>query len=468
MLLQQQKGSKYLALAGCWFHIFLSSSFRQVEGFLHSPQTSVQLTSRSSHISTSTKFEKHAARIPFYLSKPLRASNDDEDEEDPMAEWRKAYPDLEFVDYTDPEYKVDQGDVETLGEDDTEERIEEMREERRIRNDEYQFETYYEEVLQSNTPYYGEWTVYKCDFNELDVYGIPALRKGKNILKIKSDGKKVITDPNAKWRVDGEHLEQEDVLAEDAEDNNAAFGETILQHKYSPSILKARDFRGPAGIMKVGNAHTICDTIPLNIVANKDYSDRSDDSIHEGPFQEMRTEVGIHDNDIRFRLKLDYRVPEEISTEDGVPPPLQLNTMIVCRERLNQLPRKEGYAPSESEIALFGPPGASGGLYDPPPAGTDEQAAQYIMLDLQGGATILFPFQIDQTQSKFGFDEDDKKNGGWVTSLDWSPGSVRYQVDRKVLGGKRCKNLKTLELTEVETKDADTWRPRDGGMDMRQ
>merc|ERR1712232_962184 len=109
---------------------------------------------------------------------------------------------------------------------------------------------------------------------------------------------------------------------------------------------------------------------------------------------------------------------------------------IVCRERLGQWPRKEGYAPSEREIALFGPPGASGGLYDPPPVGSDEQAAQYLSLDLQGGATVLFPFKIDQDESLF-------DGQGWVTTLDWSPADIRYQVDRKVLAGKSIKRLKT-------------------------
>jgi len=40
--------------------------------------------------------------------------------------------------------------------------------------------------------------------------------------------------------------------------------------------------------------------------------------------------------------------------------------------------------------------------------------------------------------------------------------------DRKVLGGTKLKGLKTLELSEVQGEDADRWRPRDGGANMRQ
>ena len=44
----------------------------------------------------------------------------------------------------------------------------------------------------------------------------------------------------------------------------------------------------------------------------------------------------------------------------------------------------------------------------------------------------------------------------------------KKKKDRKVLGGKKLKGLKTLELSEVQGEDADRWRPRDGGANMRQ
>lgn len=98
--------------------------------------------------------------------------------------------------------------------------------------------------------------------------------------------------------------------------------------------------------------------------------------------------------------------------------------------------------------------------------GTEERALEnYMLLDFEGGATVLLPHRLDQ------HDDDTEEEGdgfGWVTSLDWTPGTIRYQVDRKVLGGTKLKGLKTLELSEVQGEDADRWRPRDGGANMRQ
>ena len=49
-----------------------------------------------------------------------------------------------------------------------------------------------------------------------------------------------------------------------------------------------------------------------------------------------------------------------------------------------------------TDEALFGAPGAPGGLYDPPPVGSDDQAKQYIKLDFAGHATVLLPYMMDQ------------------------------------------------------------------------
>lgn len=393
--------------------------------------------------------EQQTGGLQNWALASLRSSFDDEFmEEDPMAEWRAAYPDLEFVDYGSPEYRIDQGE-EMFNGDETEVAIEEMREERRRKNDEFQFETYFRDVLQEGEEFKGEWTVYKASYDNLDQYGIPQLKQAKNILKVVSRANRIMTDPHTPWRVDGEHIEHEELIAVD-EENDMTFASEILSKRYYPKELRAIDFRGPPGIMKVGNGHTICETVNL---------DEKNANIHEGPYSEMRTELGIHDGDIRLRLKLDYRTNK--NDTNVVSPPLYLNTMIVCRERLNRWPRREGFAPTDEEISLFGPPGALGGLYDPPPVGTDEQAAQYLVLDLQGGATALFPYKIDQDENAF-------NGNGWVTTLDWAPGMIRFQVDRKVFGGRYTKGLKTLELTEVETEAADMWRPRDGGVDMRQ
>ena len=244
----------------------------------------------------------------------------------------------------------------------------------------------------------------------------------------------------------------------------------LVGSTYWPSEMESLDFRGPAGNMCVGKAYTICDAKPLD--------EKSSDDAHEGPFSEMRTELGVQDNGMRFRIKLDYSALDgDAGSEGEAPPPLHLKTLTICRETL------DGYWPSaedneekgregeESEVfrknqeeisaALFGPPGALGGLYDPPPVGSEERAVDnYMLLDFEGGSTVLLPHRLDQHENDDGL--------GWVTSLDWTPGPIRYQVDRKVMGGSKLKGLRTLELSEVQSAEADKYRPKDGGSDMRQ
>lgn len=207
------------------------------------------------------------------------------------------------------------------------------------------------------------------------------------------------------------------------------------------------------------SGYTICKGVPF---------DDSGDA-HVGPFQEYRAEVGIQADDMRFRIKFDYSVlsndDDDNNTSNGFSAadaaPLHLKSMTVCREALDMWPRVQGGAAPVLCEALFGEAGAAGGLYDPPPVGSDKQASQYMMLDLEGGATVLFPYVMDQ--------EDAAHDGqGWVTSLDWSSGKMRYQVDRKVNAGRDILGLRTLELSSVQAQDADTYRPRDGGENMRQ
>ena len=192
-----------------------------------------------------------------------------------------------------------------------------------------------------------------------------------------------------------------------------------------------------------------------------------------GPFGDYRAEVGIQADDLRFRIKLHYSVKKDELTLNAPHPPLHLKSLTVCREALDMWPVHStitnNNAPSmsssssslSSTASLFGTPGAPGGLYDPPPVGSDAQASQYMMLDLEGGATVLFPHLLDQ-------DPQAHDGHGWVTSLDWTPGDIRYQVDRKVLGGLHLLGLRTLELSEVQGVDADQYRPRGGGENMRQ
>ncbi|KAL3823069.1 hypothetical protein ACHAXA_011121 [Cyclostephanos tholiformis] len=512
------------------------------------------------------------------------------------------YPDLEFVNYDDPTYSADRSeysdgsDVDNVdGVETTLAEIEAMREERRRRNDEYQFETYHASVLRGGERSLGEWTVFETDTfmgretrdgRDPSAIGVPRLLKWDKVLKVVSRGTKNIVNPDAEWRVDGERIVHEERLAtpddfptlmmiddeDDDDDESLVGGEAagggpsplnwdsvdVAHVEYVrcyPSEMSSVDFRGPGGNMCVGKAYTICDATPLSSsssssihpIDDDNYLDDHDDdarrrreqSRHEGPFREMRTELGVQENGMRFRVKLDYALLEEDDSFDDsdsgggdadavIPPPLHLRTLTVCRETL------DGYWPKQSDNesmpsssssveaegggggdsaggqggvgggskgelrsggvrrsdhqeeitrALFGPPGAPGGLYDPPPVGSEERAiSNYMLLDLEGGATLLLPHRLDQhldmeveveATSETSSPSSSSSSSssfqlGWVTSLDWTPGRIRYQVDRKVLGGTKLKGLRTLELSEVQGDDADRWRPRDGGSDMRQ
>eukprot|EP00555_Chaetoceros_dichaeta_P002066 CAMPEP_0198249508 /NCGR_PEP_ID=MMETSP1447-20131203/1021_1 /TAXON_ID=420782 /ORGANISM="Chaetoceros dichaeta, Strain CCMP1751" /LENGTH=489 /DNA_ID=CAMNT_0043934165 /DNA_START=30 /DNA_END=1499 /DNA_ORIENTATION=+ len=426
----------------------------------------------------------------------VRRAVPDDDDEDVNPYNDPNYPDLEFVNYDDPNYVVDQGitegeflpaSVQPKEDDGTEEEIEAMREDRRRRNDEFQFETYHADVLKSGEAYKGEWTVYRTstflDGDNDDGNAPPQLRRERVNRKVVSVGKKIFlpeTEGEFEFRVDGERIvnEERSATADDFEDGeeelddiDAGSGDSYslatVGRRFWPEKMSARDFRGDAGIMCVGNGYTICDTVPLSVgeaVAREE---------HDGPFAKMRTELGIQYKRMRFRIKLDYCVkgfgPNDSDTSDkdattafeGKYPALHLCSMVVCRETWERWPRYQEKNVDESDSdLLFGPPGAKGGLYDPPPVGSDEQGGQYMLLDLEGGATALFPYKIDQ-------DPNTHSGNGWVTSLDWTPGRIRFQVDRKVMGGVKLRGLRTLELSEVEAESAEQWRPRDGGADMR-
>lgn len=205
----------------------------------------------------------------------------------------------------------------------------------------------------------------------------------------------------------------------------------------------------------------------------------NDRESHLGPFSEYRAELGIQENNVRLRLKFDYsilggehNIDISSSTSSSPPPPLHLKSMTVCREAVGMFPSSKSSSTSSvnsnpfddaiiKEAFFGGKAGAEGGLYDPPPIRVEEQASQYMLLDLVGKATVLFPYIIDQ-------DPMAHNGEGWVHSLDWSPSNMRYQVDRKVNGGVDLLGLRTLELSEVQSADAATYRPRDGGQNMRQ
>jgi hypothetical protein len=300
----------------------------------------------------------------------------------------------------------------------------------------------------------------------------PKLRKENNVRRVVSSGKKVFLDAPKEgfaFRVDGERLVHEERLAEqhDFEEDEeweavvasrtidaAQVVDEVVGKRYTPEFMSSYDFRGPGGAMCVGNCYTVSHTVPLN-------GEPEIDGNYDGPFSEMRSEIGIQYKRMRYRVKWDYRVKDHQKGESA--PPLHLHSMIVCRETRERWPRYTGDLNVDDSFheRLFGPPGAAGGIFDPPPVGSDEQAQQYMMLDLEGGATVLFPHKIDQ-------DPQAHEGNGWVQTLDWCPGRLRYQADKKLKGGKEVRGLRTLELTEIQAADVEKWRPKDGGQDMRQ
>lgn len=396
----------------------------------------------------------------------LQAASEEEEEkkENPYAD--PNYPDLEFVNYDDPEYQVDQGvGDEFFDPESTEAQIEAMREERRMRNDEFQFETYYKDVLRNGKEYKGEWTVFQTTTFLDDSKDIPApfpkLKKAGESFKVYSQGERleIESSEKAQFRLENSRLVHGERIFQESSDDapvspsTKKVHEDVVDMKYVPDQLSSKDFRGHQGNMCVGNGFTVATALGL----------ADGTPAQEGPFAEYRTELGIQADQLRFRVKLDYSV-REVERDETEFPPLHLRTMTLCREALGMWPRAENYKSAIealTDVVFYGPPGASGGLYDPPPVGSEQQAGQYMMLDLDGGATLLFPYLIDQDPSMH-------PDMGWVTSLDWAPGPIRFQVDRKVHGGQGILGLRTLELSEVQSADAATYRPMDGGEDMRQ
>lgn len=408
------------------------------------------------------------------------------------------YPDLEFVDYSDPEYRADRGaggdeffDPESAGgggiDGSTEEQVEAMREERRMQNDEYQFETYYKEVLKDGGEFKGEWSVFTTStFTDgtTGQDGRPRLARAAGPLRVISRGERIELErgpasdgrEGATDRLEYERiLHHERVFAESEEGGEKSADllrqeEISMGAKFWPAELSSRDFRGQQGIMCVGNAYTICTAVPLSpppppseSSSDGGSSSDADAEAHRGPFAEYRAELGLLAEVMRFRVKMDYAVRDD--DRSLAMPPLHLRSLTVCRETLGMWPRAERYKSAIEAVtqdALWGPRGAGGGLYDPPPVGSEEQAGQYLLLDLEGRATVLLPYLMDQDPDAH------PGSSGWVTSLDWTPGKNRFQVDRKTTAGRDLLGLRTLELSEVESESAERYRPRDGGSNMRQ
>jgi hypothetical protein len=192
------------------------------------------------------------------------------------------YPDLEFVDYSDPEYSINQSDEyfstnspppsnqnaddnDNDKDDDNEQvLLEEMREEQRRGNDEYQFRTYHRDFCHT---YRGEWTIYTTNLLSDPTCTIPTLQESSTKATVVSRGEKIIrTDSTSSYDIDKEFIRhfqefQRPTLMNDA-GIEAFFDETssssssseheLLLLPYWPETLQARDFRGEAGIMVCG------------------------------------------------------------------------------------------------------------------------------------------------------------------------------------------------------------------------
>jgi hypothetical protein len=176
---------------------------------------------------------------------PLR-SDEQEDSENP----EEFYPDLEFIDYSDPNYVIDQGmgdeffptptaaagrDNNNNDDDDTEQQIEAMREDRRRRNDEFQFETYFEKILKNGDEYCGEWTVYKTstflDGVPDEDAGYPRLVRARHPLKVKSRAYKIKVDTDSEFRVDGERICHEEIQVVAETKTNEAVSKEVSKEK---------------------------------------------------------------------------------------------------------------------------------------------------------------------------------------------------------------------------------------------
>lgn len=221
----------------------------------------------------------HRQNVLCSLSLYTTGSDDEDDTpENPYAD--PNYPDLEFVNYSDPEYQVDMGISDEFYDpsSDTEAQVEAMREERRRRNDEYQFQTYYQKVLRNGqAEFRGEWTVYKTStfldgMADGDDEGLPRLvRAGSTPLTVVSRGYKELVETDSPFAVDAErirHVEEtrQPTAMGDAgidtfmsasssktyAEQHAATEKEILGNSYWPESLKAIDFRGHQGIMVCG------------------------------------------------------------------------------------------------------------------------------------------------------------------------------------------------------------------------
>ena len=112
-----------------------------------------------------TLFQHEKTISSFRRARQGSNDGDDEDDKETTPEFNPYadpnYPDLEFVNYDDPEYSIDRSLTAAEANIEDETLLEQMREERRVANDEFQYNTYWHTVWNAGlSTYRGEWTVY--------------------------------------------------------------------------------------------------------------------------------------------------------------------------------------------------------------------------------------------------------------------------------------------------------------------
>lgn len=194
----------------------------------------------------------------------VNSGDDEEPEEEkkvnPYAD--PNYPDLEFIDYSDPGYSADQSE-EYLEDSSDEAALEEMREERRRSNDEYQFRTYHRDFCHT---YKGEWTTYTTNLLDDPSVDMPLLKEKDTKQTVVSSAVKDVREEVTEFEIDREYIRhfqeyQSPTLMGDT--GIAAFEASVVSDtssssnepqllSYWPETLLAKDFRGEQGIMVCG------------------------------------------------------------------------------------------------------------------------------------------------------------------------------------------------------------------------
>jgi hypothetical protein len=210
-----------------WSVIFLSLLIRETSSF-----------------TPSTLHEKCLLGIPILRRFQWTLKSNEFDDRDDAS---NQYPELEFIDYSDPNYVVDQGSGDEffpVEDGEVEAQIEEMREDRRRRNDEFQFETYFDRIHKNGDTFFGEWTIYKTstfmDGVQDDEEGYPRLMRARKPLMVQSRAFKVSVPSDSNFRVDGERICHEDVIVKSDEPCNISKEVSSLSNFSSCKVIKRR------------------------------------------------------------------------------------------------------------------------------------------------------------------------------------------------------------------------------------